>query len=72
MEQNKIYFIQTLTIPGKRHCYVVSSPHLADAIAEIQDHWCDDDEEVITAERVARTYDADTDNFGKTVIKMHN
>lgn len=69
---NKIYWIQTLTETGKRHCYLVSAPHLSDAIVEIQDNWCDDDEDIITSEMVERTYDTDENNIGRVVIKMHN
>lgn len=72
MNTNKIYFIQTLTEPGKRHVYVVSSPSIAEAIVEVQDNWCSDDEEIIHFERIREMVDTDETMSGKTYIKIHN
>ena len=72
MNTNKIYFIQTLTETGKRHAYVVSSPTVAEAVVEVQDNWCDDDEEVIHFEKVDRMCDTDESMSGKTYVKIHN
>lgn len=72
MNTNKIYFIQTMTETGKRHAYVVSSPSLVEAIVEVKDGWCDDDEDIIHFEKVDRMYDTDESMNGKTYIKIHN
>lgn len=72
MNTNKIYFVQTVTETGKRHAWVVSSPSLADAVTEIKDNWCGDDEEVVHSEQVGRVWDTDESMDGKTYVKIHN
>ena len=72
MNKNKLYFIQTLSETGKRHAYLVSSPSVAEAVTEVQDKWCDDDEEVIHFEKVKNLVDTDDYLDGKTYNKIHN
>lgn len=72
MNHNRIYFIQVQTGWGGRKCFLVSSPHMSDAIVYIQDGWCDGDEEVIHTERVDRMVDTDETMDGQTYIKIHN
>ena len=73
MNHNKIYFIQTSSEnTGKRHVYIVSSPSVAEAITEVQDNWCSDDEEVIHFEKVKNIVDTDDYMDRKTYVKIHN